>query len=239
MGERPISQITKPAMRKAVTKAATGASARMTGETLARGVSSKRMSAPLGLYDTEHFEADGFLGPFADRLQRAQMPLMDDGHPVRHLEQLVEVLTDDDDGAARPGEVDQSLADQSRRSCIDTPGRLVNDDELGLADDLPADDEFLQVAAGELAGLRIALGRAHVEALDDGAGEPLGGIDQDEARTAHFRRRVGDQGVLAQAMARRCRVAKALLRHEGGAQAAPRIDADRARRLPGDDDGIR
>ena len=45
MGERPISQMTKPAMRNAVMKAATGASARIAGETRWRGVSSNRMDA--------------------------------------------------------------------------------------------------------------------------------------------------------------------------------------------------
>ena len=46
MGERPISQMTKPAMRNAVMKAATGASARIDGRDMrARGVSSNRMDA--------------------------------------------------------------------------------------------------------------------------------------------------------------------------------------------------
>ena len=57
---------------------------------------------------------------------------------------------------------------------IHAPGRLVDDDQLRLADDLAADHEFLQVAAGELARLRIAFRRAHVEALDDDRGERFG-----------------------------------------------------------------
>src|SRR3712207_135343 len=134
MGERPMSQMTKPAIRKAVMKAATGASARMTGDTVGRGVSSNRMNASLDLGDAEHFEADRLPGPFADRFQRAQLALMDDGHPVRHLEQLVEILTDDHNGTARAGEIDERLADEPRRARIDAPGRLVDHDELRLAD---------------------------------------------------------------------------------------------------------
>ena len=58
------------------------------------------------------------------------MPVVDDGHPVGDLEQLVEVLADHHDGAALAGEVDESLADEARRARIDAPGRLVDDEEL-------------------------------------------------------------------------------------------------------------
>ena len=72
-------------------------------------------------------------------LERAQMPLVDHRHPVGHLEQLVEVLADDHDGAALPGEIDERLPDEPGRAGIDAPGRLVDDDQLRLADDLAAD----------------------------------------------------------------------------------------------------
>src|SRR5919112_3595109 len=100
-----MSQITKPAMRKAVMKAATGASARMTGETTVRGVSSKRMDASFpGDDDAQHFQAHGLLGPFPDGPERAQPAVVNDGHPVGHLEKLVQVLADHHYRAALAGE---------------------------------------------------------------------------------------------------------------------------------------
>ena len=51
------------------------------------------------------------------------------------------------------------------RTGIDAPGRLADDQHGRLAQDLAADDEFLQVAAGKAGGFRIALGLAHVKGL--------------------------------------------------------------------------
>ena len=65
----------------------------------------------------------------------------------------------------RRGEIDQRLPDGRRRAGIDAPGRLADDQHAGLAQDFAADDEFLQVAAGQADRLGIALGLAHVEGL--------------------------------------------------------------------------
>src|SRR5688572_3651813 len=108
-----MSQMTKPAIRNAVTKAATGARALTNGETVVRGVSSNRMGRPLRLRHTQHFEADGFPGPLGNRLERAQPALMDDRHTVGDLEEFVEILTDHHDRAALAGEIHQGLADQA------------------------------------------------------------------------------------------------------------------------------
>ena len=61
--------------------------------------------------------------------------------------ELVEVLADDDHGRSARGKVDQRLADDGRRAGIHAPGRLVDDQYLGLAQHLAPDDEFLQIAA--------------------------------------------------------------------------------------------
>ena len=66
--------------------------------------------------------------------------------------------------APRRGEIDQRLANDRGGAGIDAPGRLADDENAGLAQDFAADDEFLQIAAGEADRLRIALGLAHVEA---------------------------------------------------------------------------
>ena len=89
--------MTKPAIRKAVTKAATGASARADARHLgARRRSSNRMIGLTRFAATpDHFEPDRFLRPFGDRLRAgSSSPLMDDRHAVGDLEQLVEILAD-------------------------------------------------------------------------------------------------------------------------------------------------
>ena len=45
------------------------------------------------------------------------------------------------------------------------PGWLADNEHAGLVQDFAADHEFLQIAAGEAHGFRIALGLAHVESL--------------------------------------------------------------------------
>ena len=116
--------------------------------------------------------------------------MVDHRHPVGDLEELVEILADDQHGASLPGEVDERLADQARRAGIDSPGRLVHDQELRRLDDLAPDDELLQVAAGELARGRIGFGDAHVETLDDVARETPRLVEGDESRPCHLAGRV-------------------------------------------------
>ena len=72
----------------------------------------------------------------------------------------------------RAGEVDQRLADGGGGAGIDAPGRLADDEDAGLAVDLAADDELLQVAAGERAGLGVGRALAHVEGLRHAGRDP-------------------------------------------------------------------
>src|SRR3954453_22573843 len=148
-----MSQITPPAMRKATRKAATGATTRAMRDTSARGASSSRMRALAG--DAHHLEPNLVARPRCSRPRRAELAAADHRDAVGDLEQLVEVLADDEDARALDGEIDQRLADEPSRAGIDPPGRLIDDEDGGAADDLAADDEFLQVAARELPGLRI------------------------------------------------------------------------------------
>src|SRR3954463_16228989 len=164
-GERPRSQITPPAMRKATRKAATGASTRAMRDTSARGASSSRMRALAG--DAHHLEPDLVARPRRRRPRRPERAAADHRDAVGDLEQFVEVLADDENSGALDRKIDQRLPDEPRRAGIDPPGRLVDNEDGRASDDLAADDEFLQVAARELAGLRIAPRPAHVEARDD------------------------------------------------------------------------
>src|SRR3954466_9181517 len=143
-------------MRKASANAPIGASTRAARETSARAVSSSRMR-PVQACDAHHGEPDLVARPGQGGASFAQLAPMDTGDAVGDLEDLVEVLADDEHGRALVGEIDEGLPDERRRAGVDAPARLVDDEQRGLADDLPADHEFLEVAAGELARVGVAL----------------------------------------------------------------------------------
>lgn len=94
-----------------------------------------------------HQQADPFPCQFARRERAGKAAFADDGNIGRHLEDLVEILADDDDGRTSSCEIDERLADAARGPSIDAPGRLVDDEHRRLAVELAADDELLQVAA--------------------------------------------------------------------------------------------
>src|SRR5215204_367889 len=194
--------MTSPATKKAITKAATGATARRVGEMLARGTSSSRMADALPLPGPEHFEPDTGAGPLRGPSRGAEPAVMDHGDPVGHLEQFVEILAD--------------------------------------AENRAADHELLEIAPGELAGLRVLFRSTNVESLDDGGREPAGLSERDESRPRDLP--VGvmrNQGVLAQPMVRSSRMAQALLRHEGRPEAPARVDAGRGARPARDREEVR
>ena len=157
-----MSQITTPAMRKATRKAATGASARATRETSARGASSSRMARSRG--DAHHLEPDLVAGP----ARPSAAPALSSPPWITAMRSAISNSSSRSwlmtrTPAPLDREIDQRLPDEARRAGVDAPGRLVDDEERRAADDLAADHEFLQVAARELARLRIARRRAHVE----------------------------------------------------------------------------
>ena len=51
-------------------------------------------------------------------------------------------------------------------SAVDAPGRLVDDQHAGLAQDLAADDEFLEIAAGQRSRGRVGRADPDVEGAD-------------------------------------------------------------------------
>src|SRR5829696_4308837 len=219
-----MSQITPPAIRKATRKAATGASTRAMRDTSARGASSSRMRALAG--DAHHLEPDLVARPRGRRPRRPELAAADHRDAVGDLEQLVEILADDEDAGALDRKIDQRLPDEPRRAGIDPPSRLIDDEDGRAADDLAADDEFLQVAARELAGLRIAPRPAHVEARDDPLRQAPRRSKSDDAAAGDLARRVmGEDRVLAQAVRRHRGMAEPLLGHEGGAEAPAGVDA--------------
>ena len=100
--------------------------------------------------------------------------------PVGDLGEFIEILARHEHGGAGGGEIEQRLADHGGGARVDAPGRLADHEDGGVAEDFAADDEFLQVAAGQACGFRVALGLAHIERLG-GAIDRLqrrGGVDE-------------------------------------------------------------
>src|ERR1700760_1829674 len=94
--------------------------------------------------------------------------------------QLVEVLARYQHRGSAGGKIEQRLPDHGGRTGIDAPGRLAHHQHGRIAQDLAADHEFLQIAAGEGGCFRIALGLADIEGLGgavDGR-QRRGGIDK-------------------------------------------------------------
>ena len=96
---------------------------------------------------------------------------IDDGKPVGEHEQLVQILGNDQHGGTVGGQRDQGLVNGGGGAGIDTPGGLRDHEHARVLQHLAADDELLQVAAGEAARQRVDAGRADIEFLDDAARE--------------------------------------------------------------------
>src|SRR6185369_13372200 len=148
--------------------------------------STARLAGP----QTAHPLADPLDRRFARRHARRDAAARDDEQPVADLEQLVELLADDEHRAAGVAQREQFAPDLCRGADVDTPGRLRNDEELGLCVDLAADDELLQVAAREALRRRARAAGLDVEALDERSGERLDVADaQPPARADRARAR--------------------------------------------------
>ena len=81
--------------------------------------------------------------------ERGHAALGDDRDPVTDFEQFVEFLGNHQDCAATIAQIDQVLADERGRADVHPPGWLGADEQFGCLQDLPADDELLQVTAGQ------------------------------------------------------------------------------------------
>ena len=161
-----------------------------------------------------------------------------DGDTVRDFFQFVEVLADDQHRRAAGGKIDQGLADDRRGAGIDTPGRLADDKNMRLAQDLTADNELCRLPPESVtaSGSRLALrtSKDFGRAIDVSERRRL----VDETFFDHAARGVaGQQSVLGQLHAWRGTVTEPLLRHKRGAHAAAFGDIEPAGSLTVDDDG--
>src|ERR1700683_869688 len=112
-----------------------------------------------------HQQSEFLTRDFCCYERRRQAAVEHDGDTVRDFVQFVEILADDQHRGAARGKIDQGLADDRRRAGINAPGRLANDENTRLAQNLAPDDELLQGAAGKADGFRIALCLTDVERL--------------------------------------------------------------------------
>ena len=70
-------------------------------------------------------------------------------HPVAKAQDFIEILADDEDGAAVLLQIPQRLVDRGSRPGVDPPCGLGGQEDHGVLEDLATDDEALQVAAGK------------------------------------------------------------------------------------------
>ena len=91
---------------------------------------------------------------------------MDDRYAVGENKQLVEILRDNHHGASLLGEIDERLLYGGNRGRIEPPGRLRHHQHARLLQDFAADNEFLQVAAGQATGQGVGTGTLHAEGRD-------------------------------------------------------------------------
>ena len=92
---------------------------------------------------------------------------------VADLEQLFEVFRNHQNGGAGVAQLDQRTVNRCGRADIHAPGRVRGDQQFRLLEDFAAEDEFLQVAAGEAARRGMGAGGLYREGLDDAPRECL------------------------------------------------------------------
>src|SRR3954452_11433807 len=103
-----------------------------------------RMSSLRGMrvfMQAPHQQTDLFARQVTGRIGLGKTSLGNDGDVGRHLEDLVEILADDDDGRTGFCKIDESLANTAFGTCVHAPCRLVDDEDSRLAIKLAADDE--------------------------------------------------------------------------------------------------
>ena len=161
---------------------------------------------------------------------------------------LGDLAGDHDDGDTAVGEVADQRVDLRPRPDVDTAGRLVEEQDLAVAEQPAGQDDLLLVAAGEGARDPGHVGRPDVERLGLRAGGGLLGAPGQEAAAGEAAQ-AGDGDVAVDGVVEQQRLALALLRreadaagHRGADVAGPQPPAGQPNgaggRLPGAVDGL-
>src|SRR5690349_10654818 len=112
-----------------------------------------------------HEQADALAAEGANGPCRREPAAREHGGTIGNFEDLVEILTDDQDCRAASGKVDELLPDARGGGGIDAGGRLIDDQDGRPSVELAADDEFLQIAARQRPCRRVALALLDAEQL--------------------------------------------------------------------------
>src|SRR5215475_3271934 len=104
-----------------------------------------------------HQKAELFAARLTCRKRRREAAVEHHRDAVGDLDEFIEILAGDENGGAPGCKIKQRLADDCGGAGINAPGRLVHHQHGGVSQDLTADDEFLQIAAGQTRGFRVAL----------------------------------------------------------------------------------
>ena len=160
------------------------------------------------------------------RARCRQPALVQGAEAVGQFQQFVQVLRDDDYPGLVAGQVQKRLPDLRGRAGIDAPGRLVDDQHARLAQDLAADDEFLQVPARQRPGGGAGAGGADVEGPDHGFGKaPRRAVVDQPVPHQALPRAGGQERVLGQREFGHGGMAQPVLGRGQQAQPAPRLGA--------------
>src|SRR5437868_9293536 len=167
-----------------------------------------------------HPHADLFDVRFANRLGRRQPSFGDNGKPIADLEQLVQLFRYDENRDAVVAQIDDLLTDERRGADIDAPCRLRHDEHLGLLQDLAADDEFLQIAAGQAFRFRVGPAAFDGELIDACLRESHGGLESNQAAFDESAPMRGQKRIFDERHVGYCAASKPLLGHEAQSKLA-------------------
>ena len=82
-------------------------------------------------------------------MRGAQSAAMHDGDPVGKAQQLVQVLGDQHDPGTAAARVEQAAMDERHRTDVEPAGRLIGQDQARVELQHAAEQQLLDVAAGE------------------------------------------------------------------------------------------
>ena len=160
-------------------------SASLQEEAESHGYGSRRARPLGGGRRTRRSTRPAGRGP--ERSSRTMRPSLELDHAAAHAVDHLAVVRGDDHGRAGAVHAVQQLHDPDRGLGVEVAGRLVRQQQRRVVDERPRKRDALLLAAGELVGIGVELGREADEAQD------LGHLAPDlRARLADHLKAVGD-----------------------------------------------
>lgn len=170
-------------------------------------------------------------------LERRQATTAQGAEAITNLEQFIEVFGDHQDRRAGIAQGNQRPVNGRGRADVHAPGRVRGHQQFWLLEDFPAEDEFLQIAAGQAARQRPGIGSLHPETADNLFGQCLDFAALDQAFTYQPLLKSREEGVVGQAQLRYRAVTQAFGGHERQAEFTAGIRAQMGDGLSGETEG--